>query len=134
MYPDCYFRFVNYAIPRAVAAASQIGRAVGAAPKRSQPTLLSQDLGLLCGDLARPIDDIGPSIAKVPEALYLAAVVAPEVTPDLRRLIMAEPTVEFDVHSVVLDDNVEILRAIASTPDLASAFRQAVETADLRIA
>jgi hypothetical protein len=64
------------------------------------------------------------------QPLELAAVVAVHVAPDLRRVVMAEPTVELDVDAVLLDDHVEMLAALRPARDLPAALRKPMSTPD----
>jgi hypothetical protein len=90
--------------------------------------LLPQDHALFDGRLAGSIDQVSPAVSKVSQPLHLASVVPPHVAPDLPGAVMAQPSVELDVESVLLDEYVEILGAASGASNLSCAGGQPMAT------
>jgi hypothetical protein len=85
---------------------------------------------LLGCDLTRTIDDVCPAVAEVPEAGDLASVVATHVAPSFASPIVAEASVELDVESELLDDDIQVLNLAAGATHLPTTLRQAVAASE----
>jgi hypothetical protein len=96
--------------------------------------LLPEHGCLLSGYLARAVNHVCPAIAEVSESRKLAAVVPSHVSPLLRRRVVSKPPVQLDVHAVLRDEHVEILRTVTESSPLPLALRKPVLPAQSGVA
>jgi hypothetical protein len=96
--------------------------------------LLAKDQCLLRRNLTGPIDDVGPAVSEVSHLVDLAPVVAAHIPPAITCAIVTKPTVELDVDLELLDDDIQVLAAIAQPAPLPGPGGQTVCPPQLRLA